>query len=716
MPDPTPLSDTRRSRSLALAALLIAAGLTWNAWALGLVFADDGLIDGGRGLMAVWAAQGLWLLLGVWALVVGSPLTRPGGLRRLAYVAGGLALAFGVVVNGLAWRAQQQGDADRAAWDQMVASEERLGELTKELGSLVESVENLALPDHGARALFADEVLVAGLTAERPAGDRDAMGLRTRTWDVASEATLRAGDELALWAMLFADVDAFEHVKFSNKSGHFVAPDRREYEIHMGFTGLARTKQGGSLALTGMQDVTWRNVAHDESREGAAEDAGQEAGEGGGGDWRIVAWHLESLSGQERHRPLFEEVLDRALPDTAARAVARHSTLTEKWSVVAALEGDPFDHPHELFELFGGTSPGLTSVDVDRDGLDDLFLVGDGPSLFLRGQADGTFEDATEALGLASEEATSATFADLDNDGHAELFLGRNYDPSQLLVLEDGRYVDRSAERVEGPMPSLVSAVAAADYDNDGLLDLYVSTYGFSPLGYERQFPELRHGDYLLQRYLSLEDAAALNDHIQSPETNWVINAPGPPNVLLRNDGSGRLVSAASPGARVFRNSFQATWSDYDDDGDQDLYVANDFSPNNLLRNDDGVFTDVAESSGTTDIGFGMGVTWGDYDHDGRQDLYVANMYSKAGKRVLSQFGKVDERLKLMYRGNSLFHNQVDGFEKTSGTEAPLLQVENAGWSWGSQFVDFDNDGWLDLYALSGMITAPPEFEIPVDI
>jgi hypothetical protein len=699
-----------------LAALLVATGLTWNAWALGHVFADDGLIDAERGRTAVWAAQGLWLLLGAWALVAGSPLARPGGLRRLALGAGGVALAFGLVVNGLAWRAQLQGDADRAAWDQMVASEERLGELTKELSTLVESVRNLALPDHGARALFADEVLVAGLAGERTASEHDAIGLRNLTWGVASEATPRAGDGLSLWPSLFATVDAFEHAKFSNKSGHFVDRSRREYEIHMGFTGLARTSNGKSLALTGMQAVTWRDFAHDGSREGAATEEGQEAGEGGDGDWRIVAWRQESLSGQERQRPLFEEVLDRALPDTVARAVARHSTLTEKWSVVAGLEGDPFDHPHELFELFGGTSPGLTSVDVDRDGFDDLFLVGDGPSLFLRALADGTFEDATDDFGLASEEATSATFADLDNDGHAELFLGRNYDPSQLLVLEDGRYVDRSAERVEGPLPSLVSAVAAADYDNDGLLDLYVSTYGFSPLGYERQFPELRHGDYLLQKYLPLDDAIALNDQIQSPETNWVINAPGPPNVLLHNDGSGRLAPATSPGARVFRNSFQATWSDYDDDGDQDLYVANDFSPNNLLRNDGGVFTDVAETSGTTDIGFGMGVTWGDYDHDGRQDLYVANMYSKAGKRVLSQFGKVDERLKLMYRGNSLFHNQTDGFEKTSGTEAPQLQVENAGWSWGSQFVDLDNDGWLDLYALSGMITAPPEFEIPVDI
>jgi len=344
-------------------------------------------------------------------------------------------------------------------------------------------------------------------------------------------------------------------------------------------------------------------------------------------------------------------------------------------------------------------------------------VVDEQDNQFLRGHADGTYEDMTDELGLAYDESAAALFVDLDNDGTDELFLGRNYARSLLLVQEGGRFVDRSAERVDGELPMLVSAAAAADYDNDGLLDLYVSVYGFSPLGYERQFAELRSEPYLLSRYLPLADAEHLDGLIRQPSNNWTIEAAGPPNVLLRNLGDGRLAPVDDPVARVFRNSFHSTWADFDQDGDPDLYVANDFAPNNMLRNDGPAgFVDITEETGTTDVGFGMGVTWGDYDNDGWQDLYVTNMYSKAGKRVATQFDSIDPRLKQMHRGNSLFRNVAGDFEKVSGVEAPKLLVEAAGWSWGSQFVDVDNDGWLDLYALSGMITAPDEVGIPVDI
>lgn len=148
-----------------------------------------------------------------------------------------------------------------------------------------------------------------------------------------------------------------------------------------------------------------------------------------------------------------------------------------------------------------------------------------------------------------------------------------------------------------------------------------------------------------------------------------------------------------------------------------DVYVANDFAPNNLFRNDgvDG-FTEVTEETGTADLGFGMGASWGDFDEDGLQDLYVTNMYSKAGRRITAQLNDVDASFEEMAHGNTLFRNDPSGFERVSSLERPGLLVEAAGWGWGSQFVDLDNDSDLDIYALSGYYTAPSQVALPFDI
>ena len=127
-------------------------------------------------------------------------------------------------------------------------------------------------------------------------------------------------------------------------------------------------------------------------------------------------------------------------------------------------------------------------------------------------------------------------------------------------------------------------------------------------------------------------------------EAHITHNLYGPPNVLLRNEGGGRFaVAEEAPALRVFMNTFQSSWADYDNDGDPDVYLANDFGPNYFFRNDGGgLFKDITEETDTADVGFGMGVTWGDYDSDGRQDLYVSNMYSSAGQRITAQLPKLD--------------------------------------------------------------------------
>jgi hypothetical protein len=200
-------------------------------------------------------------------------------------------------------------------------------------------------------------------------------------------------------------------------------------------------------------------------------------------------------------------------------------------------------------------------------------------------------------------------------------------------------------------------------------------------------------------------------------EDNEMTNRFGPPNVLLKNQGGGRFVRVRDNGLNLFKNSYQATWADYDNDGDVDLYVANDFAPNNLYRNDgvDG-FSDVTEETGTADVGFGMGASWGDFDEDGLQDLYVTNMHSSAGLRITAQLDEAAPNLQRLARGNTLFRNDPDGFEHVSSLEPPGLLVESAGWGWGGQFVDLDNDSDLDIYALSGYYTAPWQVGLPIDV
>ena len=159
------------------------------------------------------------------------------------------------------------------------------------------------------------------------------------------------------------------------------------------------------------------------------------------------------------------------------------------------------------------------------------------------------------------------------------------------------------------------------------------------------------------------------------------------------------------------RYTLAASWEDFDNDGDPDLYVTNDFGKNYLYRNDGGKFENVAPDAGVEDIGSGMSVAWGDYDRDGFVDLYVGNMFSSAGNRVTTQpefRAEEDAETREIYRrlakGNSLFKNRGDGTFAEVGGDAG---VELGRWAWSSLFADINNDGWDDLVVANGYITTP---------
>ena len=162
------------------------------------------------------------------------------------------------------------------------------------------------------------------------------------------------------------------------------------------------------------------------------------------------------------------------------------------------------------------------------------------------------------------------------------------------------------------------------------------------------------------------------------------------------------------------RFTLASSWEDYDQDGDPDLYVANDYGRNNLYRNDrdssgNAQFVDVAAEAGVEDMSAGMSVSWSDADGDGDQDLYVSNMWSSAGNRIAyqRQFQKEADQESITgfrrhARGNSLFLNSGNGKFKDVSIEAGVTMGR---WAWGSRFADINNDGMQDIIVGNGFIT-----------
>jgi tetratricopeptide (TPR) repeat protein len=343
---------------------------------------------------------------------------------------------------------------------------------------------------------------------------------------------------------------------------------------------------------------------------------------------------------------------------------------------------------------------GISVGDFDGDGFDDLYVCQPAglPNRLYRNRGDGTFEDVTESSGVGILENTAcALFGDFDNDGRQDLIVVCTSGPLLFLNQGGGKFRQKpDAFKFAAPPQGTFTGAAVADYDRDGWLDIYFCLYIYYQGTDQYRYPS---------PYYDAEN--------------------GPPNFMMRNnrDGTFRDVTAESGLDRNnTRYSFCCGWSDYNRDGWPDLYVVNDFGRKNLYRNNgDGTFTDVARQAGVEDIGAGMSVCWFDYDNDGAEDLYVADMWSAAGMRVSTQdiFQKdAPEEVRALYRkhamGNSLFRNT--GFRNSGslGDKDGTFQDASASggvamgrWSWSSDAWDFDHDGFSDLYIANGMISGP---------
>ena len=333
----------------------------------------------------------------------------------------------------------------------------------------------------------------------------------------------------------------------------------------------------------------------------------------------------------------------------------------------------------DLSNIVEGTGPGVAFFDYNGDTLPDLYFlngawhpeISDNRSRSLRGRlanalyrnnGDGTFTDVTEETGVGDRGyGMGAAAADYDGDGDVDLYV-LNYGPN-VLYRNDGEKGFTDVTREAGLEEPLWSVSAPwLDYDRDGDLDLYVANY----LEY---------------------DAGAFRDFYAAQAYPGPLAYEGQPDHLYRNNGDGTFtdVTEAAGVLAAGGRAMSAVAADLDLDGDEDVYVANDAMSSSLWVNDGaGGFTDQASLQG---LAFGeggqgassMGPSVGDVDRNGLLDVWIPDM---GYGTLLSQ------------REEGLYT------DVTAETSLTLICGQYTGW--GSGLVDFDNDGWLDLFVANG--------------
>ena len=342
-----------------------------------------------------------------------------------------------------------------------------------------------------------------------------------------------------------------------------------------------------------------------------------------------------------------------------------------------------------LPETMGG---GVALLDYDNDGRLDIFFVNgariDDPmppgkepdksdrrywNRLYHQNADGTFADVTEKAGLTgmpqNRYGMGVAVGDYDNDGFEDIYV-TSYGANTLYHNNgDGTFSDVTA-RAGVPTGGWSVSAGFFDYDNDGKLDLFITRY--------------LEWDFRDNRYCGEKKPGGRA--YCHPD-----NYPGITNVLYHNNGDGTFtdVSKRAGIANPEGKSLGVGFADFDDDGWTDIFVANDSVQCFLYRNNhDGTFTDVSLTAG---VGFnedgktfaGMGVDFADYDNDGKPDIAVTDLS--------------DQRY-MLYRNNG------DGTFTDATNESGIGRATLAYSGWSMRFVDYDNDGWKDLFIAQGHV------------
>ncbi|NVB42496.1 CRTAC1 family protein [Pseudenhygromyxa sp. WMMC2535] len=322
------------------------------------------------------------------------------------------------------------------------------------------------------------------------------------------------------------------------------------------------------------------------------------------------------------------------------------------------------------------STAGAAAGDVDGDGWVDLYVTRlFEPGILYRNRGDGSFEDATAEFGLAGlDHQSGASWADFDNDGDLDLYVSTVGDlRHRLLINYDGWFIDEAGPRgasLESGHPQTGTSVAPGDYDNDGWLDLYVGDWHTNAIG---EFPA--HARLLHNR--GAAEPAIFDDLTEA--AGVVVD-----DVYLES-------STETPSVGTF--VLGVAWADLDGDGWVELVQSADFGCSRLFWNQgEGSFLDGTFASGVGTDRDGMGTAIADYDRDGDLDWFVTSI-----------MGPYND-------GNRLYRN-LGARQFDDQTDA--LGVRDGFWAWGAVFFDQDNDGDLDL-ALTNGWRATLHFDDPI--
>jgi len=332
-----------------------------------------------------------------------------------------------------------------------------------------------------------------------------------------------------------------------------------------------------------------------------------------------------------------------------------------------------------IMPIIASTGASVSVVDFDRDGWPDLYVVNSGEgsrNRLYRNQGDGTFKDVAEEMGVADLNqpgtgvCTGAIWGDFDNDGYEDLLVFKWGRP-ELFHNDAGKGFTRVTERAG--LPKWVNANSAVwlDFDNDGHLDLFIAGY----------WPE------------NLDIWHLSSTKIMPESFEYAKN--GGRKYLLRNRGDGTFEDVTEKmGIASTRWTLGVAAGNLCGTGHPDLFLANEYGLSELYANQDGKrFVEIGWSSG---IGrapkSGMNASFGDIHNQGRFAVYVTNV----------------SEMEYLLQGNNMWVPEEGrfGLETRYQNLANFLGVETAGWSWGAQFGDLNNDGWLDLYLVNGYISA----------
>lgn len=374
------------------------------------------------------------------------------------------------------------------------------------------------------------------------------------------------------------------------------------------------------------------------------------------------------------------------LTSCALIAASLHSpTASIRLSDVTALSGVDFHHHGGSLEkrlLVEEMSGGVALIDFDQDGWLDIYFVtgpapdpgnGDVSNRLYRNLGDGTFTDVTEAAGVGFKGwGMGACVGDYNGDGWPDLYVTAVGANVLYRNNGDGTFTDVTESAGVG-LPAFSTGCAFADYDGDGDHDLFVANY----VEYDLQNPPMKDE---ICNYRGLRVACGPR------------GMKGAADVLFRNNGDGTFENISTAAGVVDAGphyGLGAVWSDIDDDGDLDLFVANDVTPNALYINDGaGRFEEVGLLAGVAVGRNGesqacMGVDAADYDGDGFCDIIVTNFSEES---------------------NTLYRGLGEAFFEDFSYESGLTAATFRELAWGVKWFDVDADGDLDLFIANGHI------------